>query len=85
MGIFFNALTFPVSGPLSGLIFIARHVKKQLDEQTAPLDAQTELLELEMLHEIGQISDEDYEKRVDELLELLAEQQEELTRSEPVE
>lgn len=78
MGLLSNIIGFPVTGPMKALTFVAKHVKEQADEQMKPIDPQTELLELEMKHEIGKISDSDYEKRVDELLQLLAEQQEEL-------
>jgi hypothetical protein len=81
MGFLLNLLTLPVSGPMKGLIFIASHIKKQADEEFKPLDPQTELLELEMLHELGQIGDTEYTSRQDELLELLAVQQDEITQT----
>jgi|WetSurMetagenome_2_1015567.scaffolds.fasta_scaffold1633963_2 hypothetical protein len=80
MGLLFDILTLPVSGPMKGLVFIARHIQKQADGELAPLDPQALLLEVEMLYELGQIGEEDYVRRQDELLELLAVQQEELTQ-----
>ncbi len=82
MGFLFNLLTLPVSGPMKGLIFIASHIKKQADEELKPLDPQTGLLELEMLHELGQIDSTEYANRQDELLELLAAQQDDVTQTD---
>lgn len=78
MGLLFGILTLPMSGPMKGLISIARHIKEQIDQQIKPLDPQTELLQLEMLHEIGQIGDEEYFQRQEELLLLLEEEHQNL-------
>lgn len=74
LGILFDLLTFPVSYPLKGLKFIAGQIQKQVDEEAfSPEKVEHELLELQMLHEIGDISDEEFSKKETELLDRLDE------------
>lgn len=71
MGIISKVLTFPLTGPLSGLVFIARHIRDQVDEQERELSPQAQLLELESLLLLGEITDEEYQRREEELLAAL--------------
>ncbi|HEY9753970.1 MAG TPA: gas vesicle protein GvpG [Oculatellaceae cyanobacterium] len=71
MGIISKVLTFPLTGPLSGLVFIAKHIRDQVDEQEKELSPQARLLELESLLLLGEITDEEYQRREEELLAAL--------------
>lgn len=71
MGIISKVLTFPLTGPLSGLVFIAKHIRDQVDEQEKELSPQAQLLELESLLLLGEITDEEYQRREEELLAAL--------------
>lgn len=74
LGILFDLLTFPVSYPLKGLRFIAEQIQKQVDQEVfSPEKVEHELLELQMLHEMGDISDEEFNKKETELLDRLDE------------
>lgn len=74
LGILFDLLTFPVMGPIKGLEFIARQLQKQVDQEVfSPKNIEHELLELQMLHEIGEIPDEEFTRRENELLDRLDE------------
>lgn len=71
MGLLFNLLTFPVSGPIKGMVAIAKNFKRQADEELSEStkSPETELLELEMLYELGQISADELAQREQELLD----------------
>lgn len=74
LGILFDLLTFPISYPLKGLQFIAAQIQKQVDQEAfSPEKVEHELLELQMLHEVGDISDEEFNKKETELLDRLDE------------
>lgn len=74
LGILFDLLAFPVMGPIKGLEFIARQLQKQVDQEAfSPENVEHELLELQMLHEMGKISDEEFQKKETELLDRLDE------------
>lgn len=74
LSILFDLLTFPVTYPLKGLRFIAEQIQKQVDQEAfSPENVEHELLELQMLHEIGEISDEAFQKKETELLDRLDE------------
>lgn len=71
MGILSKLLTFPVTGPLEGLVFIAETIQKQIDEQQKEMSPQARLLELESLLLLGEITDEEYQIREAEILTTL--------------
>ena len=74
LGILFDLLTFPVSYPIKGLKFVAAQLQKQIDQEMfSPEKVEHELLELQMLHEIGEIPDEEFTRRENELLDRLDE------------
>ncbi len=74
LGILFDLLTFPVSYPIKGVILVAKQLQKQVDEEAfSPENVEHGLLELQMLHEIGEISDEEFQKKETELLDRLDE------------
>ncbi len=66
---FLKLLTFPISGPIGGIIWMA----KQIDERaSAELDdtqnLQKQLLALQLAFDLGDISEEDFEEQEEELL-----------------
>ena len=71
MGLLFNLLTFPLSGPMKGMVAIAKHIKRQADEELSEdiKSPETALLELEMLYELGEITAEEMASREQELLD----------------
>lgn len=74
LNLLFDLLTFPVSYPLKGLKFIAGQIQKQVDQEAfSPKNVEHGLLELQMLHEMGEISDEEFQKKETELLDRLDE------------
>lgn len=74
LGILFDLLTFPVSYPLKGLKFVAAQLQKQIDQEMfSPEKVEHELLELQMRHEIGEIPDEEFTRKENELLDRLDE------------
>jgi len=74
LGILFDLLTFPVSYPLKGLKWISEKIQRQVDQEMfSPEKVEHELLELQMMHEIGDISDEEFSKKETELLDRLDE------------
>lgn len=73
MSMLTKILTFPVSGPVSGLMFIAKTIQNQIEKEQEELSPQAKLLELESLLLLGEISDEEYQEQEKELLALLDE------------
>lgn len=74
MALLTKLLTFPITGPLSGLVFIAQTIQKQIDEQQREMSPQARLLELESRLLLGEITDEEYQRQEKEILEALDEQ-----------
>jgi hypothetical protein len=74
MGLLSELLLFPVTGPIRGLRAIAEHVKAQVDaelfDEGVVMD---KLLDLSMRHDLGEISDDEYEAQETALLEHLNE------------
>ena len=69
MGLLSSLLTFPVSLPLKGLVFIAEKLSEQAEAEF--LDEgriQQELMELEFRHDLGEFGDEEFTARGDALL-----------------
>ena len=72
MGLLFNLLTLPVTGPLKGTMWVAEQVAEVAerdfyDEETIRAAIQ----DAEAAHEAGAMNDEQYEAAVDALLERL--------------
>ena len=74
LGILFDLLAFPVMGPIKAITFISKQIQKQVDEEAfSPKNVEHELLELQMLHEMGEIPDKEFTRRENELLDRLDE------------
>jgi hypothetical protein len=72
MGILLNLLTFPVSGPIRGITWIARNIKEQAEREYYDEDAvRSQLLEIELRRDRGEIGEDDYLAAQDRLLERL--------------
>ena len=72
MGLLSGLLLFPVTGPIHGLRFVLDQIKAQVDAEL--LDEgrlQAELMDLSLRHDLGEISDVEYESRETALLEQL--------------
>lgn len=74
MNILLKLLTLPVTGPATGLSFIAKTIQNQIDEQQKELSPQARLLELESKLLLGEITDEEYQQEEELLLAKLDEQ-----------
>ena len=72
MGLITGLLTLPLA-PVRGVAWVAEQVaeeaERELDQETR---LRRELGSLELEHELGELTDEEFEQREDELLEELA-------------
>jgi hypothetical protein len=72
MGLLTNILFFPVTGPVAGIRWsldkVMRVVREELTDDSA---VKQELMELQMLLELGDIDDAEYVRREAELMERL--------------
>ena len=61
MGFLTDLLTFPVLGPIKGVIWIAEKVNEQAEKELYDEDAvRGKLTELELRYDLGEISEEEY-------------------------
>lgn len=74
---FLELLTFPISGPIGGIIWIAEQLQERAN---ADLDdaqnLQKQLLALQLAFDLGDVSEEDFEIQEEELLLKIQAQQE---------
>jgi len=72
MGIVGKLLTLPLTGPLDGAMWIAEKLLEQAENEIYDEGkVRAKLMELEMLLDLGDISEETYMAAEDELLERL--------------
>lgn len=72
MGFLFDVLTFPVLGPIRGVIWVAEKIAEEADKELYDEDAvQGQLMELELRYDLGEISEEEYDEAEKLLLERL--------------
>jgi hypothetical protein len=72
MGFLTNLLTFPVMGPIKGIVWIAEKVAEEADKKLYDEDAvRGQLMELELRLDLGEISEEEYLEVEEVLLERL--------------
>jgi len=65
----FKLLFAPVAGPIGGVTWIAEKILEQADVATDDLEnLQKQLLELQLSFDMGDIEEEDFEEREEELL-----------------
>jgi hypothetical protein len=77
MGWLFKILTFPVSGPIDGVTWVAGKLLEQAEaELYSPEKIRGMLLELELKLELGEIGEAEYEQAEAELLARLREARE---------
>ncbi len=70
MGFLTNLLTFPVMGPIKGIVWIAEKVDEQVEKELYDEDAvRGKLMELELRLDLGEISEEEYMEAEEVLLE----------------
>jgi len=73
MGWLTDLLTFPVTGPVKGLVWVAEKLTEQAEKELYSEEAvRGKLLELEMRFDLGEISEEDFTAAEESLLELLS-------------
>lgn len=69
MGFLTNLLTFPVTGPLQGFLWVAEQITEQAeDELYNPQRIRQQLADWELRFDLGEISEETYLAIEDELL-----------------
>ena len=67
-------LTFPVSGPLKGIIWLAETLQERAQGEIYNEDTvRGRLMELELLLDMGEITEDEYQVAEDELVALLVE------------
>ena len=72
MGFLTNLLTFPVLGPIKGVIWIAEQVTEQAEKELYDEDkVRGQLMELELRYDLGEVSEEEYLAAEEVLLERL--------------
>ena len=72
MGLLTNILFFPVTGPVAGIRWSLDKVMRVVQEElTDDNVVKQELMELQMLLELGDIDDEEYVRRETELMQRL--------------
>lgn len=72
MGSLLDLLTMPVLGPIRGVIWIAEKVNEQVERKLYDAEAvRGQLMELELRYELEEISEEEYLKAEEALLERL--------------
>ena len=72
MGFLTNLLTFPVMGPIKGVMWIAEKVDEQVEKELYDEDAvRGKLMELELRLDLGEISEEEHLEAEEVLLERL--------------
>ncbi|MCL5996297.1 MAG: gas vesicle protein GvpG [Chloroflexi bacterium] len=71
MGLF-DILTFPVSAPIKGVIWLAEKIAEQVDHEYYSEEAiRRQLMDLELKFDLGEINEEAYMAAEEELLALL--------------
>lgn len=64
MGLLSNVLLFPVTGPVNGIRWVLGKVQQVAEEElTDDTPIKQELMELQMLLELGEVDDEEYVAR----------------------
>ena len=64
MGLLSNLLLFPITGPVAGIRWSLNNVKRVVEEElTDDTPVKQELMELNMLLELGDIDDAEYVRR----------------------
>lgn len=72
MGFLVDLLTFPVLGPIKGVIWIAEKVDEQVEKELYDEDkVRGQLMELELRLDLGEISEEEYLEAEEVLLDRL--------------
>jgi hypothetical protein len=72
MGLLLKLLTLPVSGPIEGVVWIAKKVAEQADKELYdPEGVHGQLMELELRYDLEEISEEEYLATEQILLERL--------------
>jgi hypothetical protein len=73
MGLITGLITLPLA-PVRGVAWIGEQIAEEADRQLDPeARIRRELARLQVEHELGDLSDEEFERREDELLEQLEE------------
>ena len=72
MGLISGLLLFPITGPVHGLQFILEQIRNEAEAELFDEGRiQAELLNLNLLRDMGEISDEEYAAQEDALIEHL--------------
>ncbi|MCX6054961.1 MAG: gas vesicle protein GvpG [Chloroflexi bacterium] len=72
MSLLLDLLTFPVTGPVKGITWIAKKISEQADSVLYSEDSiRGKLLELELQLDMGEISEQDYDLQEENLLSML--------------
>lgn len=72
MGLLLKLLTLPISGPIEGVVWIAKKVAEQADRELYDAEkVHGQLMELELNYDLGEINEEEYLATEEILLERL--------------
>ncbi len=74
MGLLSDILLFPISGPVKGIRWSLSHVQRVVEKElTDDEPIKQELLELQLLHEMGDVDDAEYVEREKVIMDRLRE------------
>lgn len=73
MGLLFDLVTLPVSGPIKGMVWISGVLAEEVDRLTGPEAVRAELIALHRAYEDGELDDDEFLTRENELLDRLEE------------
>ena len=80
---FLKLLTFPISGPIGGILWMAEQILERADTEIDDAEnLQKQLLALQLAFDLGDISEEEYEIQEEELLEKIQALEEEAEEAE---
>ena len=66
---FLKLLTFPISGPIGGILWMAKQIEERANTELDDTEnLQKQLLALQLAFDLGDISEEEFEEREEELL-----------------
>lgn len=71
MGFLFDLLTLPVTGPVKGVVWVAEVLADEVDRLTGPEAVRAELAALHRAYERGELTDDEFLPRENELLDRL--------------
>jgi predicted metal-dependent HD superfamily phosphohydrolase len=72
LGLISDVVLLPITGPIRGFVALLKHIQAELDAQMLNEGkVQGELMQLDVRHQAGQVSDAEYEAQQSQLMDKL--------------